>query len=58
MNKNSNKKEKTNSPFRIYFGKYKGRLVSDIAIIDTEYLKWAIEKKLIKKENLPKNLKF
>lgn len=37
------------------FGKYKGRSIKDICIIDPNYVKWAINKGLIR---LPKYLKL
>lgn len=32
---------------RFTFGKYKGRLISDVCILDSDYVKWAVKKKLI-----------
>jgi hypothetical protein len=42
---------------RILFGKkHKGKLITDVIKTDPNYIKWAVEKKLIKE--LPKNVKI
>lgn len=40
---------------RLTFGKYKGLLLSNVIKIDPNYIKWAVNKSLIK---LPKSLKL
>lgn len=55
MKTNQNTDEKNINERRFTFGKYKGRLISNIIIIDSKYVKWAVKQNLIK---LPKWLKL
>jgi uncharacterized protein (DUF3820 family) len=43
---------------RINFGKYKGKLLTDVIKTDPNYIKWAVKEKLIKEKELPKNIKL
>jgi hypothetical protein len=46
--------KENNHSKRFKFGKYSGKLISDITILDPSYIKWVLGKELIK---LPSNLK-